>query len=91
MFSESVPFTQHDVTMFQQKGKARGRRLLIMQVAIILGSWPAATEPLAHLAPSMEVQRDWAKGLKAYSIDGKTWFNQDGIVRLEAPDAARRY
>ena len=79
---QAVPFTQHDLTMFQQKGKP-GETLSSYASGNNLGNagQQSQSQPSgggAGVAPQWKYSATGAKGLKAYSVDGKTWFNQDG-------------
>jgi hypothetical protein len=79
---ESIPFTQHDVTMFQRQGKP-GQTLANYASGNNLGNagqQQGETQPAggATAAPSWKYSATGGKGFKAFSNDGKTWFNADG-------------
>jgi hypothetical protein len=67
--------------MFQRQGKT-GQTLSDYASGNNLGNagQQSQSQPSGDggAAPQWKYSATGAKGLKAYSVDGKTWFNQDG-------------
>lgn len=80
---ESVPFTQHDVTMFERNGRVGakgqpGQTLADFASGNNLGAAGQKQSSAQPAAGAWKYSATGAQGFKAFSNDGKAWFKQDG-------------
>ena len=90
--AESVPFTQHDVTMFQKERRTGvkgqpGQTLADFASGNNLGGGGQKQGPAQPPSGggAWKYSATGAKGFKAFSNDGKTWFSQDGKPIADGP------